>query len=189
MAIKFVKPNNKWTFRRNLREYLFCAFPLEKEPRPQYIYHFVLSIDAPREPSFSFQSENRFLWFMVAVTLSFEQHDICLHLFLIMEFLFGNWIDNLADKSICIIKQHIPSIRFFFFFEDTNFLILAFQQIVYGFLLILLKSVALFFHNPYIALKFQYPSKRQKLFFLLCIGQLCLMERLLGCTDKWVGSS
>ena len=53
----------------------------------------------------------------------------------------------------------------FFTFENTIFLILAFQQIVYGFLLILLKSVAFFFHNPYIALKFQYPSKTQTRFF------------------------
>ena len=122
MATKFVKPNNKWTFRRNLREYLFCAFPLEKEPRPQYIYHFVLSIDAPREPSFSFQSENRFLWFMVAVTLSFEQHDICLHLFLIREFLFGNWIDNLVDKSICINEAaYSICIWLFFLFWRHNF--------------------------------------------------------------------
>ena len=151
MATKFVKPNNKWSFRRNLREYLFCAFPLEKEPRPQYIYHFVISIDAPREPSFSFQSENRFLWFMVAVTLSFEQHDICVHLFLIREFLFGNWIDNLVDKSICINEAAysiVHHMAFFSFFEDTIFLVLAIQQIVYGFLLFLLKSVALFFHNP-----------------------------------------
>ena len=163
MATKFVKPNNKWTFRRNLREYLFCAFPLEKEPRPQYIYHFVLSIDAPREPSFSFQSENRFLWFMVAVTLSFEQHDICLHLFLIRESLFGNWIDNLADKSICINQAAYPIIHLYVFL--SFFLILAFQRIVYGFLLFLLKSVALFFDDPYIALKFQYPSKTQTRFF------------------------
>ena len=122
MATKFVKQNNKWSFRRNLREYLFCAFPLEKEPRPQYIYHFVLSIDAPREPSFSFQSENRFLWFMVAVTLSFEQHDICLHLFLIREFLFGNWIDNLVDKSICINEAaYSIYIWLFFLFWRHNF--------------------------------------------------------------------